>query len=136
MNTLKKYKNQLKKNFFVSVKKDIDKWTSSRTDYWSPSYNGTYFRIDKNDFCDYLNIYTDDNQGNTNNEFICIYRWLIFPVNIKVWYYVKKLSYHFKKLEKDNKVSKNIEVLKIGLENVEKEFIKELRKEKLEKIGN
>ena len=134
MSTLVKYKEEIKKLFFISVDKNIERWIGEiGGDYYSPDYNGTHFKIDKYSFCDYLKM-INTNQGN-ESEVICTYRWFIFPINIKVWWYVKKLNRHFKKTRKEQKFAKNIEIIKIGLENIEKEFIKEVRKEKLEKIG-
>ena len=46
-------------------------------------------------------------------------------------HYLKK---HFKKIEIDKMVESEIELLKIGLSKLEEKYIKEVRKEKLDKI--
>lgn len=125
MNTLTKYKKGIRNLFFASVDKDLEKWTYN----CSPYYNNTQFEIKKAEFFSYLTLYSSGNR-----EIISTYKWLIFPLDFKVWLYAKKLKRHFKKLDKDKENADKISMLKNGLENIEKEFIKEIRKEKLDKI--
>lgn len=135
MNTLKKYKKSARNLFFESVDKDLEKWTNSgnTNDHHSPYYNNTCFIIDRREFFSYLKL-SVRGQSIEYSQIICIFKWLIFPLDFKVWYYTKKLKRHFKKLEKDKQDATQITEFKNGLEDVGKNFIKEIRREKLEKI--
>ena len=114
--------------FFMSVKKDLNKWT----EYYSPTYKETFFHLNnwKSDLFNYLELRT----VSKGEEKISTYQFLFIPIDLKVWWYARKIKRHFKKMEIDKKVSKNIETLKSGLDDIECNFIKEIRKEKLEKI--
>lgn len=129
MSTLSKYKKEAKKMFILSVKKDIDKWTESNN-YYSPIYNNSSFIVNRYDFFNLLKI----TNGRSSCEKICLINWLFIPFNIKVFYYYMKLKKHFRQIKKDKKVAENIETIKLSLENMKPEFLKEIRKEKLENL--
>lgn len=129
MSTLSNYKKEAKKLFIISVKKDIEKW-SDNGNYNSPKYNNSCFFIDKYDFFNVLRI----NDGSYNSERICLINWLFIPFNIKVFYYYLKLKIHFRKKERDEKVAENIKNIKRTLDNMKPNFVKEIRKEKLDNL--
>jgi hypothetical protein len=130
MNTLKKYKKEVRNLFFISIDKDIEKW-EEYSDYYSPRYNNnSRLRINKrNDPFEYLEI-----EINSYDKKICAFKWFFIPLDFKVYLYVKKLSRHFKNIKKDKQNANDINFLKSGIENIRKNFIKEVRNEKLKKI--
>jgi hypothetical protein len=123
-----KYKKRLRKFFFTSVNTDLSKWRIDGNDFESPKYNDLNFCTDIYPLYSYLKIII-------NNEYItiCMYRFLI-PIDFKVWLYVRKIKKRFKNEEKYNKNLHTINQLKSALQNVEGVFIKEERKEKLNKL--
>lgn len=131
MSTLSNYKKEAKKLFIISVKKDITSWKENG-DYYSPTYNDSYFRVDKYDFYNNLKICNI----NTLDEQICLINWLFIPFDFKVFYYYLKLKKHFRTIAKDEKVTRNISNMKTSLESMSPIFIKEIRKEKLDQIEN
>lgn len=131
MDELKKHKNEAKKLFYLSVKKDIDKWTGGTDridDFRSPRYN--IFRFDvirqrgKSSSVTFRNCDTDQR--------ITIGKSNIF--NFKILMCIKRLEYHFIYEEMNEENNSQIEYLKSGLEQVRGNFIKEIRKKKLKKI--
>ena len=64
-----------------------------------------------------------------------IRKMFFVSVDYKVYRYVKILKRYFKKIETDKKNSNLIYSLKKGLENIQKEYIKEVRKEKLDQLN-
>lgn len=131
MSTLSNYKKEAKKLFIISVKKDITSWSKS-CDYYSPTYNDSYFKIDRWDFYNKLKICNQ----NVDSEHICLINWLFIPFDFKVFYYYMKLKKHFRTISKDEKVTRNISNMKTSLESMSPIFIKEIRKEKLDQIEN
>ena len=136
MNTQKEYKNRLRNLFFSSIKNDLEKWLKiSNCNFKSPSYNKIRFDIKmSNLMIDCLEKY--------NAEIICRYKLFFIPIDFKVWLCARKLKKHFKNIEKEYKnIEKNkrdsnkIGNLKFGLEKLEEVFIKDIRKEKLNKIN-
>jgi hypothetical protein len=128
MNTQKEYKNKIRKLFFISVNKDINIWTNGDKRLYSPTYNNFYMVI-RTDYSQ-LKIY-----GNNDSCKICKYRFLSMPIDIKVWWYVRKIKKHFKQVEIDKQHEEEIKFLKSGLTDIQEKFIKEIRKEKLTEIN-
>jgi hypothetical protein len=60
--------------------------------------------------------------------------FLIFPINLKVFIYVKKLSRKFKQDEKNKENKEQIDGIKKGIDNIQLSFTKEIRREKLKEI--
>lgn len=117
--------------FFITINKDIDKWTEGHNQtYYSQSYNGVILKIDICQNYDDLIL----SQSGFSDKLISRYREHIFVRDIKVWWYVRKLKKHFRQKEEDRKVSNDINILKAGLDKLEKNFIKETRKEKLDRL--
>lgn len=129
MSTLSNYRKEAKKMFILSVKKDLEKWTKE-TNYYSPNYNNSNFIIDRYDFFNLLKI----TSGRSDCERVCLINWLFIPFDIKIFYYYIKLKKHFRQVRRDKKVAENIHVIKLSLENMKPEFLKDIRKEKLEKL--
>jgi hypothetical protein len=131
MNTLKRYRKEIRRMFFITVNKDIDKWREGNNQvYYSQDYNGVILKIDIRESSDDLIL----SQTGFSDKLISKYRKHIFISDIKVWWYVRKLKKHFKQKEEDRKVSIDINTLKIGLDKLGKNFIKETRKEKLDRL--
>jgi len=114
--------------FFISVNKDIKIWREGSDSFYSPNYNGVVLKIDM-DNRDLILV-----QNTYNENTIFSYRRGPFITDIKIWWYVRKLKKYFKQSKENAKIESNIRVIKSGLEVLEKNFIKETRKEKLEKI--
>lgn len=129
MNTLKKYKKEVRKMFFISVKTDIERWSIEMYGYSSPIYKNSV-----------LVIRTDYNelrlleQNTYSYDVISKYKWWIIPTDFKVFWYISKLKRYVKKLDEDKKLEKEIAFYKDGLSNIRENFVKEVRKEKLEQI--
>jgi len=141
MSTLKNYKRSIKKLFFMSVKNDLEKkWytSSSKGLFYSLPYNDFYFVLDRTYFVTggmfYLKL-ANDSPPTTVETKVSTYEWLFVPIDFKVWWYARKVKRHFKKIKQDKKNANQIKYLKSGVENIQKEFVKEVRKEKLDKIG-
>lgn len=137
MSTLTQYKKEIRNMFFISVKKDLKEW---QDDAWSSK---SYF-IDNNEFYFfYIDTDSDFDRGQTlylknsyrNKEKIVRYAWWFIILDFKVWWYVIKLKKHFKKIKNDKKDMIKIEYFKSGLNAFEKNFQKEVRKQKLDKIN-
>jgi hypothetical protein len=126
--TLQMYQEKIRQMFFISIKNDLDKWTLQGNDYFSPEYGDIKLDLDIKRKCLYLN------DNNTNFTCVTRYQLWIIPVDFKVWKHLKILKKHFKKLQNDIEVEKEIEQLKNGLSKLEEKYIKEVRKEKLGKI--
>ena len=140
MSTLRKYKKEAKKMFFASVKKDINKWEKGQynRDYYSPTYITSYFCVERDEWLliRSLSLIQESRSGTLserNNIRICFYLFII-PINIKVWWYVLKLKRHFRKIRQDKKNEEEIKYLKSGLQNFHTNFVKEIRKEKLQQL--
>lgn len=128
MSTLSKYKRDARKMFFMSVKKDLDKWTGSG-DFYSPEYNSSSLRLDREPERGILSI---TNTG--SNIYICTYRFLFIPIDIKVWWYARKINRKYKRKEREKKDQNEINQIKSSLNNIESSFLKEIRKKKLENL--
>jgi hypothetical protein len=127
----KEYKNRIKKLFYNSVKTDLKLWTfeDGYIHIRSPKYNDVHFII-YNDFLGFSELRLEYSRN--TSEKICIFLFLGFiPMNFKVLKYVNIL----KKERKYRKNSEKEEILKLGLENIEKKFVKEIRKDKLNEIN-
>ena len=127
METRKYLKKRLRELFFISVKNDIEKWTGY-SDYYSPTYDNNYYLVIDNDE-HMLRI-----SNNDNKKKISKFRYGIFIIDFKVWYYVLKLKKHFKQKEEDLKNSRDINFFKNSIYVIEKTYVKEVRKEKLENL--
>jgi len=128
MSTLQLYQEKIRQMFFVSIKNDLDTWTLEGHDYFSPEYGGIKLDLDIKKKCLYLH-------DGVNFTYITRYQLWIIPIDFKVWKHLKILEKHFKKLQNDIVVEKEIEQLKNGLSKLEEKYIKEVRKEKLDKIN-
>lgn len=133
MNTLDKYKKEMRNMFFLSVDKDISEWTHSNCYMYSPDYNiddtkncQTKLKINKQD-CE-LSIL-----NNFFDIFICKYK-KFFITDYKVYIYVKKLQRYEKKIEEDSKVQIEINAIKDGLNSIQSYYKKDVRKQKLNKL--
>lgn len=133
MKTVDKYKNDVINMFFLSVDKDIKKYRGSVVAWFeSQLFDGNnYFKIDyKNGI---LILITDK-----NNVEICRYKKKIFNkfvTKIKIRNYVKKINNHLKQVEIDRADKKEIESLEFALLKIQKVYIKDVRKQKLDKIS-
>lgn len=130
MNSLDKNKNNIRSMFFVSVKNDIKSWSFSENyeNMYSPLYSEYRLNIDLYNKSLYLYY--------NKSEYIKILTYKIgfFPVDFKVYMYIKKLIKNLKKLEEDKKNENDINILKNGLEKIQEKYIKSVRKEKLDYI--
>lgn len=141
----KEYRKKIRNLFFISIKNDLEKWQPlNNVDFESPVYNNVQFRTDIYKWkYSYLNtvcldpkvILTNGSSKITEQEIISRYKFAIIPLDIKIWWYIRKIKNHFKKLANDNKLENETQTLKFILENVESVFIKEVRKQKLNKIN-
>jgi len=143
MTTLSKYKKEIKNMFFLSIEKELSEWESSHPSYHSKFYGDNkdyyYFIVEDGleDFEDSKTIFlkTSASYPNKNKEKICRYSFWIFPIEFKVWWYVRKLKKHFRKVENDKKDMDKIEVFKKGLNVLNVSFQREVRKQKLDQIN-
>ena len=147
MNTLRRYKKEVKTLFYYSVNKDIDKWIGGiggshfYDNFKSPTYNDTYFEVSRINspvwwlpFACSNKLYLITITSQVNKIKISTY-FFIIPINFKVWWYVrKKLRKNFLQKERDKKHEESINLIKNGIDNMSPNFIKEIRKEKLIKL--
>lgn len=131
MNPTKKYKKEIIKMFYISVKKDIEQWTagSNYENFFSQDLNGYSLNIDLNND----RLYINDNSSDTYTE-ICRYRYFHIPIKLKMYFYVIKLIIHFKNIKEYEKHKEEANTLKIALSNIQETYKKEIRKEKLENL--
>lgn len=133
MKTLDKYKNEIRRMFIVSVEKDIDKWTGSGSgnhgNYYSPYFDNFCFNVDLSKGT----LYLYDGESYT---VIVTYKNFFIPIDREVNKSVKKLIRYFIQKKEDEKMSIEIELLKKGLNKIQEKYVKEVRKEKLDKINN
>lgn len=129
METRKELKKRIRELFFISVKNDIDKWNGYR-DFYSPNYGDNYYLIIDNDRKALIL------SSNDVRKEISKYRYGILILDFKVWYYALKLKRHFKQVEYYRINSDEIEFFQTGISSIEKSYVKEIRKEKIEKIQN
>lgn len=129
METRKELKKRIRELFFISVKNDIDKWTGY-SDYYSPNYGDNYYLIIENDKKELIL------SCNNTRKIISKFRHGIFILDFKVWFYTLKLKKHFKQLEYNRINSDEIEFFQTGISSIEKSYVKEIRKEKIQKIQN
>jgi hypothetical protein len=129
MTTLNEYKRKIRNLFFISVKHDINKWyKSGMNDYYSPTYADCMLNIDISKKILYLH-------KSSNYKVVSKYQKGFLILDIKVWWYILRLKRHFKRVEQNTKVSEEITFMRNGLSQLEENFVKEVRKEKLEKIN-
>jgi len=126
MNEIKIYKKKFLKLFYISIENDLEKWYKHRDYFKSPSYNGKQFDILEQ------SIYINDVK-------LIRYRFDIFdifyiPLNIKANKYARKIRKHFRNIDKIIKNKKIADELKSTYAEIECQFIKHIRKEKLKKI--
>jgi hypothetical protein len=130
MKIVENYKTRIRDMFFVSIKNDLNLWSAGNINYYGPLYNETKFVIDINSTYCFLLLRNAQN----DQKIISRYKWYFIPIDFKVWIYVKKLKKHFKEIKEIKIHEEEIIFLKTGLENIEKNFIKEVRKNKLKQI--
>lgn len=139
MSTLTQCKKEIRNMFFISVKNDLKTWKGSYPSYNSKDYsndtNHSYFYVDS----DITDTYTGGTvflyYNNERKQKISRYAFWIVPLDFKVWWYVRKIKKHFKKIENDEKDISKIKIFKNGLNVFEKNFTKEVRKQKLDQIN-
>lgn len=127
MRTVKKYKKEAMKFFYLSVKTDLDKWSTDHNDlydylYCSPKYSDTLFKIYKNTKL----VVTIERKGTYT-----LSRWY----NLKYIFYFLKVQKHFNRIQQDKKDQVDINLLKVVVDNVSPHFLKQIRKEKLDKLS-
>lgn len=130
MKKVDKYRNEIRRMFIVSVEKDIDKWSDSVSDnnYYSPYFDNFCFNVDLR----YKTLYLYDGQSYTG---IVTYKVFFIPLDKEVNKCVKKLrKYFIQKQEYENMKVEN-DMLKNGLNKIQEKYIKEVRKDKLEKLN-
>jgi hypothetical protein len=133
MKTLKNYQNNIREMFFVSVEKDLDLWTTEGSgQFFSPAFNYYKLNIDRN----YGALFLYNSKSERQYEFITRYQTLWIPVDFKVYKYVRKIKKHFKEAKEYKKNAEKIEFFKNGISEMEKKYVKEVRKEKLNQINN
>lgn len=128
--TLKLKKQKAIQMFLLTVKNDIDKWKKKYSDeYLSQNYKDYYFHVHLGKGRLTLNTYSrgDDLVLTHYNNIFKISNW-------KVKAAVKKLKRHFKQIEIDEKVKNEINFIDRSLTGFNEIFLKEVRKEKLEKL--
>lgn len=86
MDTIKKYRNNIKKMFLISIKNDIKNWTDDKNDYFSPYYKTTRLCIDT----DRKTLYINSVCG--TYEKIIKYRKFIFIIDYDIWKCAKILK--------------------------------------------
>jgi len=111
---------EIKKLFFYSIDNDLYLWKfGSKNSYYSPDYNGTKFNV----HCNKLFVY---NGGDF--KIFCFFH--IF--NFKTWYYYRRVKNRFSR--KSITKYDDFEFFENSLNNMSGCFIKQIRKEKLEKL--
>jgi hypothetical protein len=135
MNTLDKYKQEVRTMFFISVDKDIELW-SGRDCMRSPNYNMN--KLDSSASFVYIKVKRDKSELIIENDYvdltICKYKKSIFITDYKVYRYVNKLKKQIIKREKDKESEKEIRHIKNCLSSIQSFYNKEVRREKLNKI--
>jgi len=130
MNTVKSHKKELLKMFFLSVDKDYKNWRKYRNIYESQRFDGNnYFLMDTED--NILKLVTE-----VGHIVISDYYTNILNFNLKIWLYEIKLKRYFKKVEYEDKNKSEIDKIKFGLDKIQKVYVKDIRKEKLDKISS
>lgn len=128
MTTINEYKKKIRNLFFLSVKHDMSKWYNSGSNYYSPTYNDCLLNIDISK--KFLYLYKLPSY-----KVISKYQRGIIILDLKVWWYVMKLKRNFKRLEQNTKNSEETEFMRNGLSQLQENFVKEIRKEKLNQIN-
>lgn len=130
MNPTTKYKKEIKKMFYISIDNDIDNWT---IDYYKEYFLSKYF----DDYFFRINLkagilYVVSNSQNFVE--ISKFKFIGVPINLKMYYYILKLKYNFKKKEKYKKYEGQLTFLNTALSSLTNIYKKEIRKEKLENL--
>ena len=116
--------------FFLSVDKDYKNWRKYRNIYESQRFDGNnYFLMDTED--NILKLVTE-----VGHIVISDYYTNILNFNLKIWLYEIKLKRYFKKVEYEDKNKSEIDKIKFGLDKIQKVYVKDIRKEKLDKISS
>jgi len=127
MNTLQIYKNKIINIFFLSVDKDLNLWTQSGSNFFSPDYKGSILNIDL--IHNSLYLYKDSN-------YIKIIKYKSFLyMDFKICRYIRKLKKYLKNSEINKKNSEDIKFFKTEISKMEEHFVAETRKEKLDYIS-
>ena len=125
MKTINKYRKKVREMLFISINKDLNQWTEDgKKDFYSPDYGDDYR----------LNIDIKRGTLYLGQCPILTYRFLFIPIDFKVWKYAQIVKKHFRKIKEDEKVVQEIDFLKMGLNKIGEKYVKEVRKEKLDKI--
>jgi len=130
MDKLKKYRELTKKLFFISINKNNFSWSNNSdlylySNYYSNNNQDSRFKIDLHN----KKLFISPSRG--SDIFICSYS--IFK-NIKVFFHVIKIRNILKHHQKNIDNNHIIANLKIHLNIIEKNYIKEIRKEKITKL--
>lgn len=123
--------------FLVSIERDMKKWqTNNNEDFYSPKFDDYVLSID-NAF-DSKKLYLiqgNINHGNTKTEVVLRYGFLLLIFDFEVWWSVRKMKKYFVNLDKKKEEEKKNMFLISGLIEIEKSYIKDVRKEKLKEIN-
>jgi len=141
MDKLKSHREQLKKLFFASIDRDLDKWTENifvtklDESYSSKNYDNSvsFLIVEPHQKHVYGKIYLKIDNVDIY-EFLCVYKILFIPLDFKVCKYVKKLKKHFRQKKIDKKNEEHIYYLEKGIKTLESDFLQEFRKQKLENL--
>ena len=131
---IRKYKNDVRDIFFISVDKDIDNWLENDIRDDAGCYRKCYYNknsklaIEIN--IDKLFIINDDR----SRLFILEYTYGPFITDFKVFMYVRKIKKYFKFREKNQKNETEINRIKDYMSKMENIYLKDIRKKKLNKI--
>jgi len=132
---MNKYKKNIREMFFTSVEKDLNLWTTTNPyyGYCSPNYNDFKLNI--------VFIGSGSDVNDNKRLYLCnstqreeILRYGIFR-DFKVFKYVRKIKKYFKQKEEEKNYTIENSFLSSGLEEIEKHYVKDIRKKKLEEIN-
>jgi len=143
MSTLIEYRKKVRDMFLISVKNDLDLWKDSDDgSYRSQNYKNkinnksvSYFNIDTKNSVVKVHITEDDRFYDRGVDQFIKYKFWIFPIDFEVNSSVNNIKKHFKKIKEDNLNMSKIVILKDSLNNIEDNFQREIRKNKLDQIS-
>lgn len=124
--TLKEKINRTKQLFIISTN-NMNNWRQQYDhEYRSTDFNGYRFTLRSDKGQIFLSNY--------NDMLISNYRLEAFLFNFKTWIAVRKIVNHFNQIKKDKKVQAEIDFFNKGIQQIEPNFVKEIRKEKLKEL--
>lgn len=127
MNKTLKEKIKYTKELFILSTNDMSNWEQKYSyEYRSKEFNNYRFTIRTDKGGVFLTNYDD--------MLISAYRLEIWSLKFKMWRTVRKVRNHFKQLERDKKVQKEINFFNDGIKDIEPNFAKQIRKTKLKEL--